>query len=189
MVMRLFLLILLAGILIGPIGRAQSLEPAPRNSRFAFGLEQDMLPYVTGGYFFAAWAGQGHIRGRAVMAYVKKPDWIIPDGFTNNEVKAYALLGDYFLKDDWSGWWIGGGLVYWDSKIQSDLKLSTASYQNILVNGSLGYSWKFGKHFYVSPWAGMHLRVGGDTDVVVDGKHFTPPLFNPEASVKIGYCF
>lgn len=189
MVLRPFLPILLAGICLGPSGKAQPSEPVSKGSRITFGLEQDVLPYVTGGYFFAAWAGQGHIRGRTVMAYVKKPDWIIPDGFTNNEVRAYALLGDYFLKDGWSGWWIGGGLVYWDSKIQSDLKLSTVSYQNLLVNGSVGYSWKLGKHFYVSPWAGMHLRVGGATDVLVDGKNFEPPLFNPEASVKFGYWF
>ena len=160
-----------------------------RSASIAIGIEQDILPYLTGGYFLAAWAGQDHLRARAVMASVHKPDWIVADGFTNNQVKAYAILGDYFLKEDWKGWWLGGGFVYWDSSIQSDAQLSTVRYQNVLLNGSVGYSWKFSKHFYVSPWAGMHLRVGGDTDVVVDGKHFTPPLLNPEASVKIGYSF
>jgi hypothetical protein len=167
-------------------------SPSPAQSKPAgltWGLEQDILPYLTGGYFFAAWAGHHQVRGRAVMASVNKPDWAIPEGFKNNQVNAYALLGDYFLKEDWRGWWIGGGLVYWDSSIQSDAQLSTAHYQNFLLNGSLGYSWRFWNHFYISPWAGMHLRVGGDTNVVVDGKSFVPPLFNPEASVKIGYCF
>lgn len=187
--MRVSSLTLTGLVLLAHLSKAQSTVAPSHPKRISIGVEQDVLPYLTGGYFLAAWAGNHHIRARAVFASVKKPDWIIPEGFTNNQVKAYALLADYFLQEDWKGWWIGGGLVYWDSSIQSDAQLSTARYQNILLNGSLGYSWKFWKRFYVSPWAGMHIRVGGDTDVLVDGKHFTPPVFNPEASVKFGYCF
>jgi hypothetical protein len=187
--MRIPCLLFICLLLFEQVIKAQSAVQPTIPDRISIGIEQDILPYLTGGYFFAAWAGNHHFRGRAVLANVRKPDWIIPEGFTNNQVKAYALLGDYFLQVDWKGWWIGGGLVYWDSSIQSDAQLSTTHYQNVLLNGSLGYSWKFWKRFYVSPWAGMHIRVGGDTDVVVDGKHFTPPLFNPEASIKIGFIF
>ena len=161
----------------------------PKTDRMTAGIELDVLPYATGGYFIGAWAGKKKIRVRALMASVNKPDFIVPEGFTNNKVKAYALLGDYFLKDNWRGWWLGGGLVYWDSSIQSDAQLSTVTYQNILLNGSLGYSWKFWGNFYVSPWAGMHLRVGGASSVTVDGKSFNTPLLNPEASIKIGWHF
>jgi hypothetical protein len=168
---------------------AFGLKSQPNVKPVTIGIEQDILPYLTGGYFMAFTAGMKHLRGRAVLASVTKPDFVVADGFTNNQVRAYALLGDYFLKDNWSGWWFGGGIVYWDSSIQSEAKLSTAHYQNILLNGSLGYSWKVGEHFYVSPWAGMHLCVGGDTDVVVDGKHFIPPVLNLEASIKVGWLF
>jgi len=155
-----------------------------------FGLEQDFLPYATGGYYFGAWAGKSHLRGRFLTAqHVTKPSVIVPSGFTNNTVNAYALVCDYFLKTGWKGWWISGGLVLWNSSIQSDLKINTAHYDNILLNGSIGYSWKFGDHFYVSPWAGLHIRVGGAQTVNVDGSSFTTPVLNPEASLKIGWIF
>ncbi|MBK9489386.1 MAG: hypothetical protein IPO07_11805 [Haliscomenobacter sp.] len=44
-------------------------------------------------------------------------------------------------------------------------------------------------HLYLSPWAGLSIRVAGDTDVPVDNKRFTLPLFNPEASLKVGLYF
>lgn len=162
---------------------------AQAQSTFTIGIEQDALPYLTGGYFGAVWAGKGHVRGRALLARVHKSDFITPDGFTNNRTTAYALLADYFLKEDWKGWWLGAGLVYWDNTIQSDRKLTTAPYHNILLNGSLGYNWKFYRHFYLSPWAGMSLRVGGASKVTVDNQSFIPPLLNPEASVKLGWHF
>jgi hypothetical protein len=156
------------------------------NKKINFGLEQDFLPYVTGGYFAGAWVGKDHLRARTILARVHKPNFITKKGFTNNSVTAYAITADYFLKKNWEGWWIASGLVYWKSSIQADSKRSTAHYNNTLINGSLGYNWKFGKRFYLSPWAGMHLRVAGEKHVLVDGKIFIPPLLNPEASLKIG---
>jgi hypothetical protein len=35
----------------------------------------------------------------------------------------------------------------------------------------------------------MHLRLGGDQHFTVDGKDFTAPLLNPEASLKLGWRF
>lgn len=153
------------------------------------GLEQDALPYVTGGYYFGAWAGKSHVRGRALVAHVNKPDFIVPSDFTNNVVTAYALVGDYFLKSSWTGWWLSAGIVYWDSSIQSKLKINTVSYQNVLVNGSLGYNWSFAKNFYLAPWVGLHVRVGGATSVSVDGASFTTPILSPEGSLKVGWYF
>ena len=86
------------------------------------GVELDVLPYITGGYFVAGWIGKNHVRGRVLTAKVNKPDAVVEEGFTNNRVTAYALLGDYFLKQNWKGWWIGTGLVYWKSSIQTDAK-------------------------------------------------------------------
>lgn len=58
-----------------------------------------------------------------------------------------------------------------------------------LLNGSVGYSFKLAEHFYVSSWGGLHFKLAGDKHVLVDGKTFTPPLVNPEASVKFGAYF
>ena len=158
-------------------------------AHFTVGIEQDALPYLRGGYFAGVWAGKGHVRGRALLARVHKPDFVLPDGFTNNRTTAYAVLADYFLQQDWKGWWIGGGLVYWDNSIQTDRKIMTANYNNTLLNGSIGYNWKFYRHFYLSPWAGLSLRIGGAQKLTVDNQHFTPPLLNPEASLKLGWHF
>jgi hypothetical protein len=159
------------------------------SNKWNFGLEQDLLPYATGGYFFAAWAGKNHIRTRALTARVHKPGFAVEDGFTNNDVTAYALTIDYFLKQNWKGWWIATGMVYWKSTIQTETKTSTAYFTNWLLNGSIGYNITLYKHLYISPWAGLNFLVGGDDEVPVDGKLYTPPLFNPEASVKLGIYF
>lgn len=160
-----------------------------QHASVSIGLEQDFLPYATGGYYAAAWIGQSHVRARVLVAHVHKPSFIVPNGFTNNVVTAYAVLGDYFLKENFSGWSIGGGLVRWNSSIQSNLHQSTVSYDNTLLNGSIGYNWKFHKNFYVSPWAGLHLKISGADHVTVDGSSFATPLFTPEASVKVGWYF
>jgi hypothetical protein len=150
------------------------------------GIEQDVLPYITGGYFAGIWAGKDHVRARLVTAKVNKPDFIIKDGFTNNKVKAFALLLDYFPKTEWKGWWAGAGLVYWRNSIQTDQKINTAHYKDWLLNGSIGYNYKLSKKLYVSPWAGLHIKIGGDKNVAVDNKIFKPSLLNPEASIKFG---
>jgi hypothetical protein len=180
--LRTFLIILCLTILT--VANAQS-----STKKLSIGIEQDLLPYATSGYFGGIWVGKDHIRGRAIVAHVHKPNFIIKNGFSNNNVTAYALLADYFLKDNWDGWWAGAGIVCWKSSIQTSQQQSTADFKNILLNGSLGYNWKFYKNFYLSPWAGMHLRVAGDKEVKVDDKTFNPPLLNPEASLKVGFFF
>lgn len=158
-----------------------------QNKAWAIGLEQDFLPYATGGYYAAAWAGKSHMRVRALVAHVNKPSFTVPDGFTNNTVTAMAIVGDYFLKTSFEGWYISAGIVKWNSSIQSNLRLSTSNYENTLINGSIGYNWKFYKNFYLSPWAGLHLRVGGAEKVYADGTSFNTPPITPEASIRVGW--
>lgn len=157
--------------------------------KISIGIEQDVLPYITGGYFAGVWAGKNHLRFRAITAKVNKPDFIVKEGFSNNKVKAYALVADYFFKENWKGWWAGTGLVYWKSSLQTDQKMNTAHFENFLLNGSVAYAIQLNKRFYISPWAGMHIRIGGDKKVAVDTKIFRSPLLNPEASVKVGFRF
>jgi hypothetical protein len=156
---------------------------------FNAGAELDVLPYATGGWFAAAWGGKDQWRIRALYASVKKPDFTTKKGFTNHHINAYALLADRFLKKEWKGWWIGGGFVLWNSSIQTDAKIQTATFTNYLLNGSTGYNIQLNKHIYVSPWAGISVRAGGDTNVTVDNELYTLPFFNPEASLKIGIWF
>ncbi len=156
---------------------------------FTAGVELDVLPYATGGYFGALWAGKGHWRGRLLAARATKPDFLLPDGYTDNTIRAYALLADYFRKPDFSGWWLAAGAVYWDASIRYKPDQRSETYQSYLLSGGLGYNWKFFQHFYLSPWAGLHIRVAGDDSVLFPGASFKPPRFNPEGSIKIGWHF
>lgn len=153
------------------------------------GIELDALPYATGGYFAAAWAGKDLVRIRILTAAVNKPDWTTTDGFTHHHINAYALVADRFFKSGWKGWWLSGGLVYWKSRIETNAGNEQAKLQNFLLNGSLGYNITLYKKLYLSPWAGLSFRFVGDTKVPVDNKQFTLPFVNPEASLKLGYTF
>jgi hypothetical protein len=179
------LLLLLLAFYFSMQAQAQVNEPR----KIDVGLELDVLPYATGGYFGAGWVGKDVWRIRALTAFVNKPDWSTTKGFSNHQIHAYAAVVDRFLKSDWQGWWAGAGLVLWESTIQTEAKAQTAKFHNFLAHGGLGYSVPMFKHFYVSPWGSLNLRIGGDKNVVVDDKSYTIPLINPEASLKVGYYF
>ena len=159
------------------------------DTRSSFGVEIDALPYVTGGYFGALWLGKNHLRTRALTTKVFKPDWSTKEGFKNHEIQAYALVIDYFPALNWRKWWIGAGPVIWKSKIQADGSSVNTSFSNFLLNGSIGYHLGLGRHFYLSPWAGISLKIAGDKDVSVQNKIYNLPLLNPEMSLKLGFHF
>lgn len=154
---------------------------------WSFGVEQDVLPYITGGYFIAAWGGQNQLRGRVLYVQAYKPDFLLPEGFSDLRIRSFAAVIDVFLKPDWQGWWMGVGAVHWANRIT--YQPASADFKQWLLNGSLGYHWKFCQRFYVSPWAGMHVRLTGDQPVSVGGQSYHSPLFNPEASFKLGWIF
>nr|WP_299167499.1 hypothetical protein [uncultured Allomuricauda sp.] len=153
------------------------------------GFELDAVPYIFEGYYASAWLGHDHFRYRAVITKIETPGFILEDGFTNNEMKVYAAIVDYFFKPGFEGWWIGPGLEYWDATIQTDAKLETAEYNNTIFTLGGGYVWKFYKNFYLNPWAAVHLRIAGDKEVMVDNSIYETPLLIPEISLKLGWHF
>ncbi|MFP2996853.1 hypothetical protein ABN763_13130 [Spongiivirga sp. MCCC 1A20706] len=158
-------------------------------SKTTVGFELDAVPYIFKGYYGSIWVGHNHFRYRAVITKIETPDFILEDGFTNNEMNVYAVIADYFFKPDFEGWWIGPGLEYWDATIQTDAKLETAAYNNIIFTLGGGYVWKFYKNFYLNPWVAGHLRIGGDKNVIVDQSTFETKLLIPEISIKLGWHF
>ncbi len=153
------------------------------------GFEVDVLPYITGGYYGSAWVGHKHIRYRAIVTKVTTPEFYLKDGFINNKIQAYTLIADYFFKPNFEKWWVGAGLEYWNGKIQTDAKISTAKYNNKIFTLGGGYVWKFYKNLYLNPWAAGHLRIAGNSKVFVDSKDYKPPIFTPEISLKVGWHF
>jgi hypothetical protein len=174
------------GLLWACLLYGQSTKIQPRTT---VGFEVDALPYITGGYYASAWIGHNHLRYRAVVSKLNAPDFYVKEGFTNNTIQAYAAIADYFFKRDFEGWWVGFGAEYWNSSIQTDAKLETAHYNNGILTAGCGYVWKFYKNFYLNPWAAGHLRIAGDSKVLVNGKEYDPPLFTPEVSLKLGWHF
>ncbi|MEL6812304.1 MAG: hypothetical protein AAFP76_13320 [Bacteroidota bacterium] len=162
---------------------------ATTEKKTTVGFELDAVPYIFKGYYGSIWVGHGHFRYRAVLTKIETPDFILEDGFTNNEMKVYAAIVDYFFKPDFNGWWIGPGIEYWDAEIQTDAQLETAEYENVIFTLGGGYVWKFYKNFYLNPWIAGHLRIAGDKEVSVDQSLYETRLFIPEISLKLGWHF
>ena len=159
------------------------------DAKFHVGIEQDLVPYATGGYFASVWLGSGHWKTRLLHVKATKPDFLLADGFTDNVIKAYAIVLDYHLSSFSKGLWLGGGLVRWDATIRSARDGISADYRLHLVHGSLGYHFPLRYHFYISPWAGMHFKVTGPRDVAFSAGNYRIPFLNPEASIKLGWFF
>ena len=159
------------------------------NKPVSFGSEIDALPYATGGYFGALFLGKNHWRVRALSANVHKPDWTTKKGFNHHEILAFALVVDLFQAQNWRKWWIGAGPVLWNSKIRAEGSNTIASFSNLLLNGSIGYNFGLVRNIYLSPWAGLSLKVAGDKDIVVQNKIYNLPFLNPEMSLKLGFHF
>ncbi len=167
--------------------KAQDADQQTKNT--TVGFELDAVPYIFNGYYGSVWVGHDHFRYRAVITKIDTPDFILEDGFTNNEMRVYAAIVDYFFKPDFEGWWIGPGLEYWDASIQTDAELETAEYDNLIFTIGGGYVWKFHKNFYLNPWVAVHLRISGDKEVNVDQSVYETPLLIPEVSLKLGWHF
>ncbi|MBX7227921.1 MAG: hypothetical protein K1X55_17945 [Chitinophagales bacterium] len=157
--------------------------------KVSIGVEADVLPYLTGGYYGSVWVSHQHFRYRGIWTQVTTPDFILDSGFANNQMMVYALVTDYFFRNKVERWWVGAGVEYWDASIQTDIKTSTAKYSNLIATAGCGYIWKVYQNLYINPWAAFHVRAAGDKNVVVDNKIFMPAFFTPEASLKIGWFF
>ncbi|HVV07084.1 MAG TPA: hypothetical protein VHC96_22805 [Puia sp.] len=168
---------------------ASSGQKTPAPSGFTGGVEADVLPFLTGGYYMSVWGGYKHVRYRIVLTEVNTPQFLLPEKFSNNEIEAYALIADYFFHRDFQGCWIGTGLEWWKGQIDTRDASATGRYTAYLYTIGTGYVWNIYRGFYLNPWAGAHLKVGGDHFAHVGLLEYTPPLLTPEVSFKIGWHF
>jgi len=187
--MKRFFSITLMILCFASFANGQSAETPTAAHVSTVGFELDALPYVTGGYYGSIWYGIKQFRFRGVIAKIKPPGFLLDEGYENNEVKAYALIVDYFFKDNFEGFWGGVGLEYWDSSIEHENETVTAKYNNTIFTVGGGYVWKFYKNFYLNPWVAVHAIIAGEKDVRVGSRTYEPQVVTPEASVKIGWHF
>jgi hypothetical protein len=62
------------------------------------------------------------------------------------------------------------------------------SYRTDIFTLGGGYTFRFNDHFYINPWAAIHIPVGGDKNVQFPNDTFKIRAM-PEASIKIGINF
>jgi len=175
-------------------------EPAAESgsSRRALGVGVDLLPIVLSatagevGLSAQLWAGFDHFRFRLVGARIAVPNGIAADnGFEDQVIGAVAGIVDYTFGPHFDGWWVGAGLEYWNSTMSIAASPgSTASWEALMATFGGGYIFQWGSsvHFYLEPWAGLHLRMT-PARLSFGGETYTPQRVQANASVKLGVFF
>jgi len=127
-----------------------------------------------------------------VGARIAVPNGIAADnGFEDQVIGAVAGLVDYTFGPHFDGWWVGAGLEYWNSTMSIAASPgSTASWEALMATFGGGYMFQWGSsvHFYVEPWAGLHLRMT-PARLSFNGETYTPQRVQVSASVKLGVFF
>lgn len=162
---------------------------SPACAQCQVGVEADVLPYATGGWYASGWFGRSHIRIRVVASQVELPEFTIRGDFHDGESRAYAGLVDYFPMGALRGPWLGTGVEHWRNRIGHPAESVTGEYRNVMATLGGGWVFNLGRHIYVNPWAAGHVRVGGDTFAQVGTRVYQPPKALAEASVKFGVRF
>jgi hypothetical protein len=167
---------------------SSSTAMAASDAKWTFGTEFDLVPFLLDGYYVSAIAGKGRLRGRLVRTVLTTPGFATDDAFEDNDLAVTALIMDVYFKDGFSGWWLGPGLERWDGDVTEKSSGVRMGYVTKIFTVGGGYEWKFSKHFYLNPWAAVHVPIGGDRSVDFPSAEFTidPTL---EASVKFGIEF
>jgi hypothetical protein len=181
---------LLAFLLLAPAADANA-APGPTSTapaKSTFGAEFDVLALVNDGYYISLFAGGGHVRGRAVYTHLTVPGFATDDDFEDNDLSVVAGILDIYFKDGFTGWWVGPGLEGWEGKVTEKSSGLRQTYQTTMFTVGGGYTWKFSDHFYLNPWAAIHVPIAGDRDI-----SFASSVFEinttPEVSVKLGIVF
>jgi hypothetical protein len=159
------------------------------------GVAIDLLPPVmsatTGNFGYSAqlWYGYKKYRVRGVIAGFTMPDKLMGnDDFTNLETKATALIFDYFLKNNFKGWWFGTGFEMWNNTITSKINSQDYAFKDYVVTAGTGYIFKVYKNFYVEPWGALHYVLNNE-NVTVGETQYKTKKFQGEVSLKIGWHF
>lgn len=152
---------------------------------FGFGLEQDVLPYILGGYIATAWLGKDHLRGRFSFAKSNIPGFYRADEILKDRVTAFGINFEYFVKQDFRGLWFGLGYGMWTNDVEFISENTYVHLSNIVSVGG-GYNYHITNRIYISPWLALHTRIDGTSEVFIDSDRYIASRLTPEVSMKIG---
>ncbi len=187
MILKLNSLLLLIFFQAQTISFGQDL-PKSKSNRLSVGIEQDLLPYILNGFIGTAWCGKGKMRVRVSYAEANTPSFVLQDGFKKDRTHAVGVSGEYFFKEDFKGLWFGPGIGYWNNNIVT-LQNNASWKKSWVFSLGGGYNIPLWKGLYTSPWLALHTRIAGSNSVYVSNIKYTPMLFTPEVSVKLGWKF
>lgn len=152
-----FVAVTVTMVLLGPATICAQEPSATDGPTLRAGVEADVLPYVTGGWYASGWVGYDRFRLRLVASWVNPPDFTLKDEFTDAETRAYAALLDYFPRPAFGGPWIGGGIEHWDNRVGHPDESATGTYHNWMATVGAGWVFGFGRHLYLNPLGGGSL--------------------------------
>jgi hypothetical protein len=187
MIKLLWTLLLAEALLAVPL-RAQDRTPAPVRG-MSVGVEADLLPFLTGGFYGSLWSAHGSVRLRGVVSRVYVPEFAVPDGFRDQRVDAIAVIADYVPAREVQGIWVGAGLEYWNTEIGVEGSSEETTFGSLVATAGVGYIFPLGGGVYLNPWGAAHVLLSWGRDVQVGTTNFTPQPITGEVSLKLGYCF
>jgi hypothetical protein len=159
------------------------------------GVAIDLLPPIMSaitnnfGYSAQLWYGYKKFRVRGVIAGFTMPDKLMGnDDFMNLEITATALIFDYFLKNNFKGWWFGTGIERWGNTITSKIDNNNYRFSDYVATAGSGYIFKVYKNFYVEPWGAVHYVVNNEK-VTVDDTEYKTKKFQGALSLQVGWHF
>ena len=164
-------------------------------TRQTVGVAIDLLPPIlsasTGhlGYSAQLWVGYKKYRVRGVIAGFTMPDKLMGnDDFKDLKTTATAVIFDYFLKNNFKGWWFGTGVEMWNNTITSKINNQDYDLQDFVATAGSGYVFKVYRNFYVEPWGAVHYVMNNES-VLVESTTYKTKKFQGEVSLKIGWHF
>jgi len=159
------------------------------------GIAIDLLPPILSasaghfGYSAQLWYGYKKFRIRGVIAGFTMPDKLMGnDDFEDLNTTATALIFDYFLKNNFKGWWFGTGVESWNNTITSKMNNQDYNFKDYVATAGSGYIFKVYQNFYVEPWGALHYVLNNE-NVTVEDTEYKTKKFQGEVSLKIGWHF
>jgi hypothetical protein len=175
--------------------KAQKLQTDSLRIKQTVGVAIDLLPPVmsatTGNFGYSAqlWYGYKKFRVRGVIAGFTMPDKLMGnEDFEDLNTTAAALIFDYFLKNNFKGWWFGAGVEMWNNTITAKMNNQAYDFRDYVATAGSGYIFKVYKNFYVEPWGAVHYILN-DEKVTVGETEYKTKKFQGEVSLKIGWHF
>ena len=159
------------------------------------GVAIDLLPPImsatTGNFGYSAqlWYGYKKYRVRGVIAGFTMPDKLMGnDDFKDLKTTATAVIFDYFLRNNFKGWWFGTGFEMWNNTITSKMNNQDYNLKDFVATAGSGYVFKVYRNFYVEPWGALHYVMNNES-VIVGNTTYKTKKFQGEVSLKIGWHF